>query len=75
MQKTVEFIKNQIDSLLAARGRVMVAIDGSCTSGKTTLAAELAKEFTWERLGPRDIYLNVDKLEIHKTVVIEDICK
>ena len=35
-------IKQHIDRLLERKERVIVAIDGKCTSGKTTLAAQLA---------------------------------
>lgn len=35
-------VKARIDSLLAQKERVIIAIDGQCTSGKTTLAAALA---------------------------------
>jgi uridine kinase len=38
-------IKPQIDQLLQRQGTVLVAIDGKCTSGKTTLAAQLAKVY------------------------------
>ena len=35
----------RIDSLLARKDRVIVAIDGSCASGKTTLAAALEEKY------------------------------
>lgn len=38
-------LTNQIDLLLARQERVTVAIDGFCTSGKTTLAARLAEKY------------------------------
>ena len=38
-------ITERIDALLARQDRVVVAIDGSCTAGKTTLAGLLARKY------------------------------
>lgn len=38
-------IRQRIDDLLNTREQILVAIDGNCTAGKTTLAAALAKEY------------------------------
>ena len=43
MEQIMETAKKQIDELLAAKNTVIVAIDGKCTSGKTTLASKLAE--------------------------------
>ena len=43
MKKTLEIVKQQIDTLLEEQTFVIVAIDGKCTSGKTTLASQLAE--------------------------------
>ena len=43
MEKTLETVKQQIDTLLEEKNFVIVAIDGKCTSGKTTLASKLAE--------------------------------
>lgn len=43
MEDKVNFVKQYIDALLKQRASVLVAIDGKCTSGKTTLAAQLAE--------------------------------
>lgn len=37
-------IKNEINKLLKQKERIIIAIDGRCGSGKTTLAAQLKKE-------------------------------
>ena len=37
--------KELIDALLTRDGQVFVAIDGKCTSGKTTLAAKIAEKY------------------------------
>ena len=41
MEQRLEYVKQQIDHLLAHKDFVIVAIDGPCTSGKTTLASQL----------------------------------
>ena len=38
-------IRNRIRKLLAEKERVIVAIEGSCTAGKSTLAEKLGREF------------------------------
>lgn len=45
MEKVIAEIRQRIDVLLEKQEQVMVAVDGSCASGKTTLAAALAKEY------------------------------
>ena len=39
----VETIRKKIDELLTQKDMVVVAIDGKCTSGKTTMASKLAE--------------------------------
>lgn len=41
----ISAVKASVNTLLAERGRVVIAIDGRCASGKTTLAAALAQVF------------------------------
>lgn len=41
----LEILKNRIDELLGQKQQVLVAIDGKCTSGKTTLARQLAESY------------------------------
>lgn len=38
-------LRETIDRLLKEKDRVLIAVDGSCTSGKTTLAAALEQEY------------------------------
>ena len=52
MEKITETVKIQIDELLAEKDMILVAIDGKCTSGKTTLlpnwqSSMTAMYFTW----------------------------
>ena len=39
----MDVLKKKIDELMTQKDVVIVAIDGKCTSGKTTLAAKLAE--------------------------------
>lgn len=50
-------ITDQIDLLLSRQDRVIVAIDGFCTSGKTTLAARLAESYDCCVLHMDDFFL------------------
>jgi uridine kinase len=45
MEQNMENIKQRIDALLEQQERVILAIEGKCTSGKTTLAAALAEQY------------------------------
>ena len=42
MEKLLRALKPQLEELLSRKESVILAIDGQCTSGKTTLAARLA---------------------------------
>ena len=42
MEAVLETVKKQIDTLLEEKNIVIIAIDGKCTSGKTTLSSKLA---------------------------------
>ena len=53
----VELIKSQILSKIATRGRVLVAIDGRCGSGKTTLATALAERIKAPVVHADDFFL------------------
>lgn len=44
MEQAVKIICRRVEQLLQEKQTVLVAIDGSCTSGKSTLAAALARE-------------------------------
>lgn len=41
MREMLKQLQEQIDALMAIKEQVIVAIDGNCTSGKTTLASKL----------------------------------
>lgn len=45
--RSLSLLVEKAQALSARQGRVIVALDGRCASGKTTLAGELAKEHGW----------------------------
>lgn len=81
----METIKEKIDALLAQKDWVIVAIDGKCTSGKSTLAAKLANIYDCNVFHMDDFFLrpeqrtperfaeaggNVDYERFHEEVLI-----
>lgn len=61
MEKTIDAVKKQIDTLLAEKDFVLVAIDGKCASGKTTLAAELAEIYDCNVFHMDDFFLRPEQ--------------
>ena len=57
MENRPERIKTQIDLLLREKDHVLIAIDGKCTSGKTTLAAQLAEIYDCNVFHMDDFFL------------------
>ena len=57
----LENLKKQIDGLLEKKGFVMVAIDGPCTAGKTTLAACLAEIYDCNVFHMDDFFLRPEQ--------------
>ena len=53
----METIKKRMDELLAQKDRVIVAIDGKCTAGKTTLAGKLAALYDCNLFHMDDFFL------------------
>ena len=54
-------LTDQIDLLLARQERVLIAIDGPCTAGKTTLAARLKEEYDCCVLHMDDFFLRPEQ--------------
>lgn len=54
-------IQKKIDALLAQKDRVIVAIDGPCTAGKTTLAGKLAQIFDCNVLHMDEFFLRPEQ--------------
>ena len=61
MEQRLEYVKQQIDHLLAQKDFVTVAIDGQCTSGKTTLAAQLAAIYDCNVFHMDDFFLRPEQ--------------
>ena len=61
MQKIMEAAKKQIDELLEKKNMVIVAIDGKCTSGKTTLASKLAEIYDCNVFHMDDFFLRPEQ--------------
>ena len=53
----LETIISRIDDLLARKESILIAIDGSCTSGKTTLARQLARRYDCNVFHMDDFFL------------------
>ena len=61
MDKILEMSKKQIDTLLDDKNFVLVAIDGKCTSGKTTLASKLAEIYDCNVFHMDDFFLRPEQ--------------
>lgn len=57
----MEEIRMRIEELMKSRERVIVAIDGSCTAGKTTLASKLAELYDCNVIHMDDFFLRPEQ--------------
>ena len=57
----LQVLVGKIDQLLERRERILVAIDGKCTSGKTTLAAQLAEKYDCNVFHMDDFFLRPEQ--------------
>lgn len=57
----LNFVKQWIDALLRQKESVLVAIDGKCTSGKTTLASRLAELYDCNVLHMDEFFLRPEQ--------------
>ena len=57
----METIRKRIDELLTQKDMVIVAIDGKCTSGKTTLAGRLAEIYDCNVFHMDDFFLRPEQ--------------
>lgn len=55
------FVQPQIDRLLARKPQIIVAIDGNCTAGKTTLANQLAEIYDCNIFHMDDFFLRPEQ--------------
>ena len=61
MKDRLEFLKAQIERLLREKEHVLIAIDGKCTSGKTTLAAQLGDLYDCNIFHMDDFFLRPEQ--------------
>ena len=61
MEEIINRIRQQAAAVLERRGRVVLAIDGSCASGKTTLAAALAADWDCNVFHMDDFFLRPEQ--------------
>lgn len=61
MRSTLELIKGNIDLLLQQKDQVLIAIDGKCASGKTTLAGKLAQHYDCNVFHMDDFFLRPEQ--------------
>lgn len=61
MNDTVAALRDRIDSLLEEKEQVIVAIDGNCTAGKTTLAAQLTETYDCNVFHMDDFFLRPEQ--------------
>ena len=57
----IQKIQNRIDALLEEKAQVLVAIDGSCAAGKTTLADRLAALYDCNLLRMDEFFLRPEQ--------------
>ena len=61
MIASLEQIRNRIDELMSQKEQVIVAIDGNCTAGKTTLAGKLAEVYDCNVFHMDDFFLRPEQ--------------
>ena len=66
----METIKKRIDELLEQKDMVIVAIDGKCTSGKTTLAGRLAEMYDCNVFHMDDFFLRPEQRTAERFVEV-----
>lgn len=59
-------VTQQIDRLLALESQVIVAIDGNCTAGKTTLANQLAANYDCNIFHMDDFFLRPEQRTVER---------
>ena len=61
MEEILSRLKEEINRLLQTGRQVLIAIDGNCTAGKTTLAAALEKEYGCNVFHMDDFFLRPEQ--------------
>lgn len=66
MKKDKDRLFDKIEHLLNERGRLVIAIDGRCGSGKTTLAKELHRRFGARAIHMDDFFLPANERTLQR---------
>lgn len=61
MKQVIEQLRQRIDALLQEKSSILIAIDGSCAAGKSTLAAALEKEYDCNLFHMDDFFLRPEQ--------------
>lgn len=61
MEEIISHLKKEIDTMLDTGKQIVIAIDGNCTAGKTTLASVLAKEYDCNIFHMDDFFLRPEQ--------------
>ena len=61
MEEIISRLKTQIDALLSTGKQIVIAIDGNCTAGKSTLASVLEKEYDCNVFHMDDFFLRPEQ--------------
>ena len=61
MPDLISAVKTHLDELLKSRQHILVAIDGNCTAGKSTLASLLEKEYDCNVFHMDDFFLRPEQ--------------
>ena len=61
MEEIISRLKTKIDALLSTGKQIVIAIDGNCTAGKSTLASVLEKEYDCNVFHMDDFFLRPEQ--------------
>lgn len=61
MNNTIELVIKKADELLLSKSGIMIAIDGRCAAGKTTLAEALSRHFRCDAVHLDDFFLRPEQ--------------
>ena len=61
MENVIDLVRNRIDSLQKQKKFVIIAIDGNCTAGKTTLAGRLSEMYDCNVFHMDDFFLRPEQ--------------
>lgn len=61
MEQVLQWFREQIDMLMGKNSPVIIAIDGNCTAGKTTLARHIAAEYDCNVFHMDDFFLRPEQ--------------